>query len=266
MKKIMLIATAVVMALAVAMPVNAQSHKDKKAAKKAKWEMEQKQQREEAELRHQMRMDSLRNAQKVAAENEAKAEAERRTQEAEEKARKRKAEEAAALQEQDFEEPCADYISTADVVYGRGSGEDFEQQLSADIARTAAIEQLAAQLATKVQAMVTNYRKQARKNTKRETLGRIEGLTITEVDQAVGFRIACRKTKTFVQDGERIFKTYMVVELNEDILLSAIYKKLQQDPEMNVDANYNQFKQEFDEHFKNKSEDVPEQAVEVVQE
>jgi hypothetical protein len=252
--------------MAVVMPTQAQSHKDKRAAKKAKWEMEQKQQREEAELRHQMRMDSLRNAQKVAAENEAKAEAERRTAEAEAKAKQKKAEEMAVLQEQDFNEHCADYVSTADVVYGRGSGEDFEQQLSADIARTTAIEQLASQLATKVQAMVTNYRKQARKNTKRETLGRIEALTITEVDQAVGFRIACRKTKTYIQDGERLFKTYMVVELNEGILLSAIYKKLQQDPEMNVDANYNQFKQEFDEHFKSKYEEVIEQAGEAAQE
>lgn len=266
MKKIMLFATVVAMSLAVVMPVNAQSRKDKKAAKKAQWEMEQKQQREEAELRHKLRMDSIANAKKTAEQKAAKEEAERRAAEAEAKAKQRKAEEAAALQEQDFDEPCADYISTADVVYGRGSGEDFEQQLSADIARTAAIEQLAAQLATKVQAMVTNYRKQARKNTKRETLGRIEGLTLTEVDQAVGFRIACRKTKTYIQDGERIFKTYMVVELNEDIMLSAIYKKLQQDPEMNVDANYNQFKQEFDEHFKNKSEEVLEQAIEAAQE
>jgi len=48
MKKIMLLATVVAMSMAVVMPVNAQSRKDKKAAKKAQWEMEQKQQKEEA--------------------------------------------------------------------------------------------------------------------------------------------------------------------------------------------------------------------------
>lgn len=256
-----------VMALAmVAMPANAQTRKEKKQAQKEQWEMEQKQKREEAELRHQLRMDSLRNAGKVAAEKEAQAEAERRAAEAEAKARQKKAEEAAALQEQDFSEPCSDYMSTADVIYGRGSGEDFEQQLSADIARTAALEQLASQLSTKVQAMVTNYRKQARKNTKRESISRIEGLTVTEVDQAVGYRIACRKTKTYIQDGERLFKTYMVVELNEDILLSNIYKKLQQDPELSVDASYNQFKKEFDDNFKNQSEEVLDQTIKDAQE
>lgn len=249
----------------VAMPVDAQSHKDKKAAKKAKWEMEQRHQKEEAELRHQQRMDSLANAKKVAEQRAAKAEAERRAAEAEEKARQKRAEEKAALQEEEFNEPCADYQSTADVLYGRGTGEDFEQQLSADIARTSAMEELASQLSTKVQSLVSKYRKQSRKNTKRESLSRIEGLTVTEVDQAVGFRIACRKTMTFYQEGERLFKTYMVVELNEDILLSAIYKKIQQDPEINVDADYQSFKSEFDENFKNQSEDIINKTMEEVQ-
>ena len=52
------------MALTIALPINAQSRKDKKEAKKAQWEIEQKQQREESELRHQLKMDSIANAQK----------------------------------------------------------------------------------------------------------------------------------------------------------------------------------------------------------
>ena len=56
MKKFMFIATALIMSLAMVMPVQAQSRKDKKAAKKANWELEQAQQREEAVLRHQMKM------------------------------------------------------------------------------------------------------------------------------------------------------------------------------------------------------------------
>ena len=77
MKKIMLFATVVAMSLAVAMPVNAQSRKDKKAAKKANWEMQQQQQREEAELRHQMKMDSIRNAQKAQEDAAAREQAQR---------------------------------------------------------------------------------------------------------------------------------------------------------------------------------------------
>ena len=266
MKKIMLLATVVAMSFALAMPAQAQSRKDKKAAQKEAWEREQRQKAEEDELRHKIHMDSIANAQKAADEKAAREEAERRAAEAEAKAKQKKAEEAAALQEVEFNEPCSDYMSSGDVIYGRGSGEDFEQQLSADIARTAALEQLASQLSTKVQALVTNYRKQARKNTKRESISRIEGLTVTEVDQATGYRIACRKTMTYIQDGERLFKTYMVVELNEDVLLSAIYKKIQKDDELNVEADYQAFKKEFDDNFKNKSQEVLENSIQAAQE
>lgn len=72
MKKTIVLA---MMALAiVALPATAQSRKDKKAAKKAEWEMQQQQKAEEAALLHQMKMDSIRDAQ--AAREAAKAETE----------------------------------------------------------------------------------------------------------------------------------------------------------------------------------------------
>ncbi|MBR1808214.1 MAG: hypothetical protein IJ776_02350 [Paludibacteraceae bacterium] len=243
-----------VMALAVlAMPVEAQSRKDKKTAQKEQWEMQQRQQKEEAELRHKLRMDSIANAQKVAEEKAAKAEAERRQQEAEAKAKQKKAEEAAALQEVDFNEPCMDFESTADLIRARGIGEDFEQQLSVEMARSAAIEELGSQISTKMQALLMNYKKSKRQNLKRESLRRVEGLTMTEVNQSTGYRIACRKTVTYVQNGERIFKTYMVVELGADQLLKPIYDGIQKDNELKIDGDYQSFKKEFDDHFKNQS-------------
>lgn len=164
-------------------------------------------------------------------------------------------------QETEYNEPCSDYMSSANVIYGRGTGEDYEQQESTDMARTSAIEELASQLSTKVQALVSNYHKSARKNTKRESIRRIEGLTMTEVDQTTGFRIACRKTTTYVYNGETMYKTYIVVELNEDTILSALYKKIQKDEDIKVDADYNAFKKEFDEHFKNKSQEELEKFI-----
>ncbi len=255
MKRTLLLLLAVV-AIAVCNPVMGQSRKDKKEAKKQEWQTQQKNKAEEQQLLHELKMDSLRNAQKVANEKAAKAEAERRQQEAEAKAKQRQAEEEAAAQEKDFDEPCSDYMSSANVIYGRGTGEDFEQQMSVDMARTSAIEELASQLATKVQALVSNYRKQERKNTSRESVRRIEGLTMTEVDQSTGFRIACRKTTTYIDKGEKLFKTYMVIELNEDVILSSIYKKIQKDEDLKVNSDYQSFKKEFDDHFKNKSEDM----------
>ena len=253
MKKLFVLFVAA-LAITVCNPVMGQTRKDKKEAQKKEWEVQQQRKAEEEALLHQMRMDSIRNAKKVADEAAAKAEAERRQQEAEAKARQRQAEQEAAAQEKDFDEPCSDYMSSANVIYGRGTGEDFEQQMSVDMARTSAIEELASQLATKVQALVSNYRKQERKNTSRESVRRIEGLTMTEVDQSTGFRIACRKTRTYMDKGEKLFKTYMVIELNEDTILSSLYNKIQKDEDLKVDADYQNFKKEFDEHFKNKSE------------
>ena len=261
MKKTFILAALAAIFWAV-MPVEAQSRKDKKAAEKAQWEMKQQQQKEEAELRHQMKMDSLRNVQKKNEELEAeakearqKAEADRRAAEAEAKAKQKKAEEAAALEEKEFNEPCMDYESTAELIRARGIGEDFEQQLSAEIARSAAIEELGSQISTKVQALLMNYKKSVRQNLKRESLRRVEGLTMTEVDQATGFRVACRKTTTYIQNGERIFKTYMVIELGEDQLLKPIYEGIQKDDDLKIDGDYQSFKQEFDDHFKNQSEE-----------
>ena len=159
-------------------------------------------------------------------------------------------------EEVEFNEPCSDYTSSADVIFGRGVGEDYEQQMSVDMARTSAIEELASQLSTKVHSLVSNYRKQERKNTSRESIRRIEGLTMTEVDQSTGFRVACRKTTTYMYKGEKMYKTYMVIELNEDVILSSLYKKIQKDEDLKVDADYYSFKKEFDEHFKNKTEEI----------
>ena len=263
----MFLATMVAMMIA-AMPVQAQSRKDKKAAQKANWEMEQQQKREEAELRHQMKMDSLRGVQKAKEEAEAKAkiqeereEQSRLAAEAEAKAKQKKAEEEAALQEVEFNEPCSEFESSANLIRARGIGEDFEQQLSAEMARSAAIEELGSQISTKVQALLMNYKKSVRQNLKRESLRRVEGLTMTEVDQATGFRVACRKTMTYVQNGERIFKTYMVIELGEDQLLKPIYDGIQKDDELKIDDDYQSFKKEFDEHFKDKSQEVLQEVI-----
>lgn len=253
-----------VMALAIAaLPAEAQTRKEKRAAKREQWKMEQRHKAEEAELRHRMRLDSIANSRKVEEQRAAKAEAERKAAEAkqqaaeaerkaaaaEAKAKQKKAEEEAAMKEVEFVDPCGEWVSAGDRFFAHGVGEDLDQQLSVDIARTTALEELASQISTKVQSLVSNYRKQERKSTSRESLSRIEGLTTTEIDQATGYRIACRKVMTFVQNGQRIYKTYIVLEINEDIVLNGLFNNIQKDEELSVDAEYEAFKQQFDERF-----------------
>lgn len=240
------------------MPVQSQTRKERKAAERAQWEREQRHKAEEDELRHRLRMDSLVNAQKIAAEQAAKAEADkreqdaqRRQQEAEAKVQQEQAAQAAAMQEVEVNDPCGDYQGAAEAIFGRGMAEDLDQQLSVDIARNNAIEELASQLSTKVQALVSNYRKQERKMVKRESLSRVEALTQNVIDQTTSYRIACRKTLTYVKDGVQMYKTYVVVELNEDQVLNSIFSHIQRDGSLKMRTNYQAFKQEFDENFKN---------------
>lgn len=236
MKKTIILA---LMALAiVAVPATAQTRKDKKAAEKAQWEQEQKFAAEEAALRHQLKMDSLANAQRVAEEKAAEA-----------AARAKQRAEAQAAQEQEVEVPCGDYYSTSEVIRALGIGEDYEQQMATEMARSAALEELASQISTSVQALVSNYKKSMRINLKRESVRRVEGMAMTAVDQTTGYRIACRKTTSYVLNGEKLFKNYMVIEVNKDELLEPIYDSIQEDEELKVDMDYQKFAEEFDKNF-----------------
>ena len=236
MKKTIILALMVLAIVAV--PATAQTRKDKKAAEKAQWEQEQKFAAEEAALRHQLKMDSLANAQRVAEEKAAEA-----------AARAKQRAEAQAAQEQEVEVPCGDYYSTSEVIRALGIGEDYEQQMATEMARSAALEELASQISTSVQALVSNYKKSMRVNLKRESVRRVEGMAMTAVDQTTGYRIACRKTTSYVLNGEKLFKNYMVIEVNKDEVLEPIYDSIQEDEELKVDMDYQKFSEEFDKNF-----------------
>lgn len=233
MKKNILFLIAVFMLSIVATPVVAQSRKDKKASQKAEWEMEQQRKKEEAELMHQMRMDSIRNAQKRAAE---KAEREAINE---------------AAQETDLNVPCMEFESTADLIRAHATGEDLDQQMAVEIARSAALDELTSQISTAVNSLVNRYRKSSKINDSRESLNRTQGMTTNVVNQTTGYRIACRKTTTFIEKGRRIFKHYIVVEVSKEELLEAVYQGLQEDEELKIEASYQDFKEEFEKVFSN---------------
>ena len=154
--------------------------------------------------------------------------------------------EAQAAQEVEVSEPCSDLLTTATLIRGRGIGEDYDQQMAAELARVAALEELASQVNTSVQAIVSNYKKAMRINLTRESKQRMEGMTLTAVDQAMGYRIACRKTTSYVLNGEKLFKQYMVLEVNKDDILEPIYEGIQEDEELQLDMDYQKFADEFD--------------------
>lgn len=242
MKKTIILA---LMALAlVAVPASAQTRKDKKAAEKARWEQQQRQEAEISEMRHDIRKANLASEQaSMAAQVEAQKQAEERA--------KQKAIEKAA-QEVVVEMPCGEYLSTHEYIRALGTGEDYDQQFAIDIARTEALYELASQINTRVQAIQSKYNKSSRtsgKTPSRESISRIEQMINTSVDESTGYRIICRKSTSYVLDGEKLYKGYVAIEIDADAILKPLYEEMQAEAELEIDADYENFKEEFNQTF-----------------
>ena len=222
----------------VAVPATAQTRKDKKAAEKAQWEQQQKFAAEEAALRHQIRMDSIANAKRVAEEQAAAA------------AAKAKAEaDAKAAQEVEVSEPCEEYYSTKDLIRGRGVAESPIQQVAMAQARVLAVEEFAAQVQTTVQSVATNNMAALSGEDGMEVKVLFNNKTKNIVDQTTGFRIVCRKTTTSMKNGTKIYRHYMVVELDMETILKPLYDAIQKDKDTKLELSLEEFSEEFEKHF-----------------
>ena len=222
----------------VAVPATAQTRKDKKAAEKAQWEQQQKFAAEEAALRHQIRMDSIANAKRVEEEQAAAA------------AAKAKAEaDAKAAQEVEVSEPCEEYYSTKDLIRGRGVAESPIQQVAMAQARVLAVEEFAAQVQTTVQSVATNNMAALSGEDGMEVKVLFNNKTKNIVDQTTGFRIVCRKTTTSMKNGTKIYRHYMVVELDMETILKPLYDEIQKDEATKLELTLDEFSEEFEKHF-----------------
>lgn len=266
MKAIKIVAMVVMALSLVIVPANAQTRKDKKAAEKANWEMEQQQQREEAALRHQMKMDSLRNVQKRADEEEAarkaameRYEAKREAEEAEAKARAKRAEELAAMQEVDVDEPCMEAGSSDAYIRARGIGESLQQQMARTKAQTVAVRDLGAKIGTAVKALIKHYASEDAISTMTDNASadgmsfeeKIETMTKQKVDQNLSFSTVCEKTRSYMKNNKKVYKCYMTVQAGKDDLLKPIFSEIQKEANNKLNIDYNRFSEEFDKEFNN---------------
>ncbi len=236
MKKTIVLA---LMAMAiVAVPATAQTRKERKAAEKAKWEQQQQFDAEEAALRHQIRMDSIANAKRVEEEKAAEA-----------AARAKARAEAQAAQEVEVSEPCEEYYSTKDLIRGRGVAESPIQQVAMSQARTLAVQEFASQVQTTVQAVATNNTAALSGADDMDVQVLFNDKVKTIVDQTTGFRIVCRKTTTFMKSGKKIYKHYMVVELDMETIVKPLYDAIQKDQATKLELTLDEFSEEFEKHF-----------------
>lgn len=227
MKKIMLLATVVAMSLAVAMPVNAQSRKEKKAAAKAQWEMEQKQKAEEAALLHQMRMDSIKRA------NEERAEAEERARD-----RKRHRENQRDAMEQVLEggvqliyTPCMDEFLALNKVpeqmaaQGIGTGQQT-QELAQKVANERALDDIGSRFAGVVKNAMESYNKDtSTPKGDRVTEGSLEGMVLSVGEKAINefYIVDCRQ---FAKDRYNQWICYEALYVPMNKVMDAIMKEV----------------------------------------
>lgn len=227
MKKIMLLATVVAMSLAVAMPVNAQSRKEKKAAAKAQWEMEQKQKAEEAALLHQMRMDSIKRA------NEERAEAEERARD-----RKRRRENQRDAMEQVLEggvqliyTPCMDEFLALNKVpeqmaaQGVGTGQQT-QELAQKVANERALDDIGSRFAGVVKNAMESYNKDtSTPKGDRVTEGSLEGMVLSVGEKAINefYIVDCRQ---FAKDRYNQWICYEALYVPMNKVMDAIMNEV----------------------------------------
>ncbi|MBR5442926.1 MAG: hypothetical protein IKV22_00890 [Paludibacteraceae bacterium] len=224
-------------------PIYAQTRKDIKEAETERWKQQQRQEAEISELRHDIRKANLLSEQ--AAMN-AQIDAQKK---AEERAKEKAREEAAKEVVDNM--PCGEYFSTKEVLRAMAFGEDYDQQFAIDIARSEAQYALASQISSYVQALHSHYNKSSRisgsgRPTSRESSSRIEQMINTSVDQAIGYRIICRKSTSYILDGEKLYKGYVAIEIDADEILQPLYDGMQADQELELDLDYERFKAELE--------------------
>ena len=116
-------------------------------------------------------------------------------------------------------------------------------------ARTLAVQEFASQVQTTVQAVATNNTAALSGADDMNVQVLFNDKVKTIVDQTTGFRIVCRKTTTFMKSGKKIYKHYMVVELDMETIMQPLYNEIQKDQATKLELSLEEFSEEFEKHF-----------------
>ncbi len=148
-------------------------------------------------------------------------------------------------------EPCPfeQFPSTKELLRGHGVAIDRNQQFSVSKARAHALNDLASQIATTVDAVMEMTDESWDINAISNYAGHALQEIKTVVSQTTGYNVACRKTVTYMQDGIRMMKTSVVVELETEKAIQTVYETLTKDPEVHFEQRYEDFSQLFESQF-----------------
>jgi len=236
MKKVIFIgATMLLGMMMVCTSVDAQTRKEKKAAKAEAYKNEQRRIQEEKELIHQVRMDSIANAKKEREKAEAKREAEARAKEV------------------SVEMPCTGdkYFSTNEILRASANRQSQSKDVAKRMATTSALNELASKIAVTVKSLAKDYLKSVSIDMD-ESLGQVyESMTKQIVNQRINsYKTICEKyTSSYNANNKKIINCYICVEVSKDDVLKPIYEEIQANAKTKLEIDYEKFSAEFEKEF-----------------
>ena len=248
----MLFATVVAMSLAVAMPVNAQSRKDKKAAKKAQWEMRQQFIKDSTERANQAKLDAMDRESKAKEAADAKAKADQEQRAAEEAAAKAKADKL-AQKKTVSKNPCQIYddenwfTATGSMLF-----REDEEDLIPMALLSSVQQQLYQKLSGKYQAVTSDYFDMMHTESVNYKRQHIERAGLKVVEQMVNETYeTCREITDFPNEkGE--YTMYMSIKISKKAIEEKIIDEINNEKETQMRLNEEKFRQSFDKVFSEK--------------
>lgn len=141
--------------------------------------------------------------------------------------------------------PCSGstYFSTGEIFRSNSIGESKDQVVSKKKALSNARADLAAQVETTVKAVTDNYVNSREFENREEIEERFESLNREVVNQELrGTKVICEK-QTRTESGK--YKSYIALELDPKLVLSAFNERLSSDERLKIDYDYEKFKQTF---------------------
>lgn len=241
----------IALAMLISMPAMAQTRKEKKAAKKAQWEMEQEFKRKEAELIYQMRLDSIKAAQED--RQRAKEEAEREI--AEQKQREKEEYEAAKAEEeylksmQTYDLPC--YEPDTDEYYTAHVQRKMkvnQMTMQSTALLRLAQQQMRQKITAAYKAVVRDYMDQMDVDDQYSATSHIESAGEAVIQKFVNdTKESCRKSTR--PDAAGYITLYLAIKVDKKELTEEIINNIPEKVKEEVRFNEEKFREQTAHHF-----------------
>lgn len=148
------------------------------------------------------------------------------------------------------------YFSDKKFFRANNLGESSDQATAKKKAFSNARADLASAVSTTIKGVIDNYVNSREFNNKEEVEERFEGLTREVIDQQLsGVKTICEEVVMVNATGK--YKYYIAIELSGQDLVAAINERITNDERLQIDYDYEQFKETFNQEMDKMSKNRP---------